>query len=81
MIRKPAIDKNLQDAKLFWLNVIPLSELPDDMQYMISDFRNSKITKITALKKMSGEWEEWVSEWIKANKEIENILNNNIDIV
>ena len=76
MIRKKPINKNLRDAKLFWLNQIPLSELPEEMQYMISDFRKGKITKITAIKKMSGEWEEWIISWIEANKHLDDIMNN-----
>lgn len=61
------------DAMFWWLEEIPLSELPDEAQTTVKGYRSGKYNVTQATNRLKSQCEGLIAEWININNELNSL--------
>jgi hypothetical protein len=65
---------NVSDAIFWWLEEIPMDELPDEAQTIVGEYRNGTYDVTEASESLEQTCHSHITEWINTNNQLDSIL-------
>lgn len=65
--------KCVNDSIFWWLEEIPIAELPDEARSTVEGYRNGKYTVTQATERLTSQCNDLILEWIATNNQLDSI--------